>query len=82
MASVLEGIKVLDFTQVYSGPFCTLLMKDLGAEIIKVERPGSGDLIRYDIPHTEANEGGPFIILNRGKKSLTVNLTTEKGRNI
>jgi CoA:oxalate CoA-transferase len=82
MAGVLDGIKVLDFTQVYSGPFCTLLLKDLGAEVIKVERPGSGDLIRYDIPHTEANEGGPFIILNRGKKSLTINLTTEKGRNI
>jgi CoA:oxalate CoA-transferase len=82
MAGVLDGIKVLDFTQVYSGPFCTLLLKDLGADVIKVERPGSGDLIRYDIPHTEGNEGGPFIILNRGKKSLTVNLTTEKGRNI
>jgi CoA:oxalate CoA-transferase len=82
MASVLEGIKVLDFTQVYSGPFCTLLLKDLGAEIIKVERPESGDLIRYDIPHTEGGEGGPFIILNRGKRSLTVDLTTEKGRNI
>src|SRR4030067_3484674 len=82
MAGVLEGITVLDFTQVYSGPFCTLLLKDLGAEVIKVESPGSGDLIRYDVPHTEANEGGPFIILNRGKKSITVDLKTEKGRNI
>jgi CoA:oxalate CoA-transferase len=82
MASVLEGIKILDLTSVYSGPFCTLLLKDLGAEVIKLERPESGDMIRYDIPHTEANEGGPFIILNRGKKSLTVDLKTEKGRNI
>ena len=82
MASVLEGIKVLDLTQVYSGPFCTLLLKDLGAEIIKIERPGAGDLIRNDVPHTEGMEGGPFIILNRGKKSLTLNLRTEKGRNI
>jgi crotonobetainyl-CoA:carnitine CoA-transferase CaiB-like acyl-CoA transferase len=82
MASVLEGIKVLDFTQVYSGPFCTLLLRDLGAEIIKVERPESGDLIRYDIPHTEGNEGGAFIILNRGKKSITMDLKTEKGKNI
>ncbi len=82
MASILEGIKVMDFTSVYSGPFCTLLLRDLGAEIIKVERPESGDLIRYDIPHTEGGEGGPFIILNRGKKSLTVDLKTEKGRNI
>ncbi len=82
MASILEGIKVLDFTQVYSGPFCTLLLKDLGADVIKVERPEGGDLIRYDIPHTEGGEGGPFIILNRGKKSLTVDLKTEKGRDI
>jgi CoA:oxalate CoA-transferase len=82
MASVLEGIKVLDFTQVYSGPFCTLLLKDLGAEIIKVERPGGGDLIRNDIPHTDGLEGGAFIILNRGKKSITINLKTEKGKNI
>ena len=82
MTSVLEGIKVLDFTQVYSGPFCTLLLKDLGAEVIKVERPGSGDLIRYDVPHTEGLEGGAFIILNRGKKSITIDMKTEKGRNI
>jgi crotonobetainyl-CoA:carnitine CoA-transferase CaiB-like acyl-CoA transferase len=82
MAGVLNGIKVLDLTSVYSGPFSTLLLRDLGAEVIKLERPESGDMIRYDIPHTEANEGGPFIILNRGKKSLTVDLKTEKGRNI
>ena len=82
MAGILAGIKVLDFTQVYSGPFCTLLLKNLGAEIIKVERPGSGDLIRNDVPHTEFGEGGPFIILNRGKKSLTVDLKTEQGCNI
>ena len=82
MTGPLAGIKVLDLTQVYSGPFCTLLLKDLGADIIKVERPGSGDLPRHDIPHTEGMEGGPFIILNRGKKSVTLDLKTEKGRNI
>jgi CoA:oxalate CoA-transferase len=79
VAGVLDGIKVLDFTQVYSGPFCTLLLRDLGAEIIKVERPGSGDLTRNDVPHTEGNEGGPYIILNRGKKSVTLDLKSEKG---
>jgi CoA:oxalate CoA-transferase len=82
MAGILDGIKVLDLTSVYSGPFCTLLLKDLGAEVIKLERPESGDMIRYDIPHTDANEGGPFIILNRGKKSITIDLKTEKGRNL
>ncbi len=82
MASVLEGIKVLDFTQVYSGPFCTLLLRDMGADIIKVERPGSGDLARNDVPHTQGMEGGAFITLNRGKKSVTMNLRTAKGREI
>ena len=82
MAGPLQGIKVLDLTQVYSGPFCTLLLKDLGADIIKVERPEAGDLPRHDIPHTEGLEGGPFIILNRGKKSLTLDLKTGKGHDI
>jgi CoA:oxalate CoA-transferase len=82
MTGVLEGIKVLDFTQVYSGPFCTMLLRDLGAEIIKVERPGSGDLTRRDFPHTEGMEGGAYIILNRGKKSLAVDLKADKGRDI
>ncbi len=79
MTSILEGIRVLDFTQVYSGPFCTLLLRDLGADIIKIERPGSGDLTRSDVPRTQGLEGGAYIILNRGKKSVTLNLKTEKG---
>jgi crotonobetainyl-CoA:carnitine CoA-transferase CaiB-like acyl-CoA transferase len=82
MAGALNGIKVLDFTQVYSGPFCTLLLKDLGADIIKVERPGSGDLTRNDIPHTASLEGGAYIILNRGKKSITLDLKSARGRDI
>jgi crotonobetainyl-CoA:carnitine CoA-transferase CaiB-like acyl-CoA transferase len=82
MAGVLDGIKVLDFTQVYSGPFCTLLLRDLGADIIKVERPGSGDLTRKDVPHTEGDEGGAYIILNRGKKSITVDLKKNQGREV
>jgi CoA:oxalate CoA-transferase len=82
VSGILDGIKVLDFTQVYSGPFCTLLLKDLGAEIIKIERPSSGDLTRNDIPHTSASEGGTFINLNRGKKSLTIDLKSEQGCNI
>ena len=80
MAGPLDGIKVVDFTIVYSGPFCTLLLRDLGAEIIKVERTEGGDTIRNDAPRTEGMEGGTFIILNRGKKSITLNLKKEKGR--
>jgi CoA:oxalate CoA-transferase len=82
MAGALEGIKVLDLTRIYSGPFSSLLLKDLGAEIIKVEIPGAGDLIRVDVPHTVGEESGAFINLNRGKKSITLNLQNEKGRAI
>jgi CoA:oxalate CoA-transferase len=82
MPGALEGIKVLDFTQVYSGPFCTLLLKDLGAEVIKIERTGAGDIVRHDAPLTEGGESGTFIILNRGKKSITLDIKSEKGRAI
>ena len=77
MAGALDGIKVLDFTQVYSGSFCTLLLRDLGAEIIKVERR-EGDVVRNDAPLTQGLESGTFIILNRGKKSITVDMKSEK----
>jgi CoA:oxalate CoA-transferase len=82
MAGALNSIRVVDFTQVYSGPFCTLLLKDLGAEIIKVERTGAGDIVRNDAPLTEGQESGTFIILNRGKKSITLDIKSEKGRKI
>ena len=69
MTSILDGIKVLDFTQAYAGPFCTLLLKDFGADIIKVERPGAGDLTRNDVPHTDGMEGRSLYQLkSRGKK--------------
>jgi crotonobetainyl-CoA:carnitine CoA-transferase CaiB-like acyl-CoA transferase len=82
MPGALQGIKVLDFTHTYAGPFCTLMLRDLGAEIIKVERTKGGDTIRNDSPQTEGMEGGTFIILNRGKKGITLNLEKEKGRDI
>lgn len=82
MAGALDGIKVLDFTHQYSGPFCTLLLADLGAEVIKVERTIGGDSVRTQPPLTQASEGVPFIMLNRAKKSITLNLQTEKGHDI
>jgi len=84
MAGALEGIKVLDFSLAYAGPFCTLLLRDLGAEIIKVERTvkDGGEGPRKNKPRTEAEESGGFIMLNRGKKSITLNPTSEKGRDI
>jgi CoA:oxalate CoA-transferase len=79
MASSLEGIKVLDLTNVYSGPYCTMLLREMGAEVIKVERTNSGDVIRFDAPLTSGSESGLFIILNRGKKSVTLDLKNPKG---
>jgi CoA:oxalate CoA-transferase len=84
MAGALEGVKILDFTMWYAGPFCTLLLRDLGAEIIKVERTvkDGGEGPRKNTPRTQAEESGAFIMLNRGKKSVTLNTTTPKGRDI
>jgi hypothetical protein len=67
MAGALEGIKVLDFTQAFAGPFCTLLLRDLGAEIIKIERTvkDGGEGPRHNAPRTKAMESGTFIMLNR-----------------
>lgn len=82
MKGALDGIKVLDFTHSLGGPFCTLMLKELGAEIIKIEKPLTGDVTRRREPQTAAHEGGTFIILNRGKKSITLNLRSEKGHEI
>ena len=82
----LSHIKVLDFTQHLAGPYCTKLMADQGADVIKVERPGAGDLARRmgpypgDIPHPE--KSGLFLHLNTNKRSVTLDLATEAGRNI
>jgi CoA:oxalate CoA-transferase len=82
MNGALNGIKVLDLTNVYSGPYCASVLRELGAEVIKVERTGFGDVVRRDAPLTEARESATFVILNRGKKSITLNIASEKGREI
>ena len=78
MEQALHGLKVLDLTHYISGPFCTKLLADFGANIIKVERPNAGDLSRWegpflgDIPHPE--KSGLFLYLNSNKKAITLNL--------
>jgi len=69
----LEGVKVIDFTRVYSGPYCTMLLADLGAEVIKVERKGLGDDTHFFAPRVDG-ESGYFAYLNRNKKSLSLDL--------
>jgi CoA:oxalate CoA-transferase len=81
MAKPLQGIRVLDLTQVLFGPFSTMLLSDLGAEVIKIERPEVGDIARGNGPFVE-NVSTYFLSLNRGKKSLTLDLSQEQGREL
>lgn len=77
----LEGVKVLDLTQAYSGPFCTMHLADHGAEVIKVERPGMGDQSRTWGPIVDGYSAY-YAFLNRNKKGITLDLRSEQGREI
>ncbi len=75
----LDGIVVLDFSTLLPGPLASLLLAEAGAEVIKVERPGTGDEMRAYPPFT-GRESVPFALLNRGKSSLAVDLKSDKDR--
>ncbi len=82
MSKALEGVRVLDMTHVQSGPTCTQLLAGFGADVLKVERPGTGDPTRgqlRDIPDVDSLY---FTMLNGNKRSLTLNTKTETGRKI
>ena len=81
MTQPLEGLKVLDFTRVLAGPFATMILGDLGAEIIKTE-PLNGDESRSWPPILEKGESGYFLSLNRNKKSITLNLKDPRAKDI
>ncbi|XP_044268689.1 succinate--hydroxymethylglutarate CoA-transferase [Tribolium madens] len=80
----LEGVRVLDLTRIVAGPYCTMILGDLGAEVIKIERPGSGDEARKWGPPfiNTTTETAYFVCLNRNKKSVCVDLKSQKGRDI
>lgn len=78
---VLSGVKVLDLTRLLPGPYCTLLMADYGADVIKIEEPGKGDYIRWRTPAAEGI-GARHLTVNRNKKSVALNLKTAQGQQI
>ncbi|MFQ5848058.1 MAG: CaiB/BaiF CoA transferase family protein [Candidatus Methylomirabilales bacterium] len=78
----LDGIKVIDLSRILAGPFCTLTLGDMGAEVIKVENPDGGDDTRgWGPPFIDA-ESAYFLSINRSKKSITLNLKTDRGKGI
>ena len=79
MTKPLDGIKVLDLTRVLAGPYCTMLLADMGADVVKVERPGAGDDTRAYGPPFVNGESAYFMSVNRNKRSLTLNLKHADG---
>src|SRR5512134_4158450 len=80
MAHALSGIKVVDFTEYIAGPYCTMMLADMGANVIKVERP-TGDFWRHTAP-VAPYEGRGYLGVNRGKRSIAIDLNRDEGREI
>jgi crotonobetainyl-CoA:carnitine CoA-transferase CaiB-like acyl-CoA transferase len=78
----LEGLRILDLTRVVSGPFCTMILGDLGAEVIKIEEPASGDDSRAFGPPFVGGESAYYLSVNRNKRSCCIDLKTEEGRQL
>ncbi len=82
----LEGIRVVDCTHIVAGPFCSMLLGDAGAEVIKIERPGVGDRSRLNRSHLQDKDGstvsGRFLAINRNKKSLALDMAHPRGKEL
>ena len=82
MGAPLQGIKVVDLTQAMAGPCCSMVLGDFGAEVIKIEPPESGDMLRYWGPPFEGGIGSYFLMFNRNKKGMTLNLRDPRAKEI
>ena len=78
----LDGLVIVDFTRVLAGPLCTMILSDLGAEVVKVERPGIGDDTREWDPPAAGGDATYFLSVNRDKKSITIDLATPDGHEV
>lgn len=82
MKQLLSGVRVLDFSRFLAGPFGSMLLGDLGADVIKIEPPGRGDPMRQMPPHFLEGESAYFLSINRNKRSVTLNLKEPAGREV
>ncbi|HET7578316.1 MAG TPA: CaiB/BaiF CoA-transferase family protein [Bacillales bacterium] len=82
MSGALEGVKILDLSRVLAGPYCTMILGDMGADVIKVEAPGGSDDTRGWGPPYREGESAYYFCANRNKRAITVNLKSEKGREV
>src|SRR5436190_16107911 len=82
MTTPLEGLRVLDLTRLLPGPFCTMLLADLGADVVKIEDPRGGDPARRAATGGPEEMGSLFLLVNRNKRSVTLDLKTEAGRGL
>src|SRR6266576_4698448 len=86
MSLPLEGVRVLDLSRLLPGGFCSLLLADFGADVVKVEDTGMGDYVRWAAPYYEGADDSAksalFLALNRGKRSIRLNLKSEQGREV
>ncbi len=78
----LEGVRVVDMTRALAGPFCTMILGDLGADVIKVEEPGVGDDSRHWGPPFQGDQSAYFLSCNRNKRGVTLNLKRDEGREV
>ena len=78
----LEGVRVLDLTRALAGPYCTMMLGDYGADVVKIELPGTGDDTRHWAPPFIGDESAYFLTINRNKRSVTLNLRHEHGKQI
>src|SRR6202047_2290967 len=78
----LTGLKVVDLTHVMAGPTCTLMLADMGAEVIKIEKIPAGDDTRYMVPPKIGGEAASFLMMNRNKKGIALDLKTAGGAKV